>query len=148
MLVIESIYRLFQSEKVFVWEQEQQNVMNILKLTLISALTMIILNYEKDAKEIILIVNVSLWRWDAILMQVLNEKHHSFRYESDIWLKQKSRYNVKKRECRDLLKILKKVRYYLYEVKFTVKINANTLVAQLNRTVNNLSKILVTQWLI
>ena len=83
--IIKSIYRLFWSKEFFVWEHKQQNFMNSLKLTLTNVFTMIFLNYEKNAKEIILTININFCEWDKILMQIINEKRHFFRYESDIW---------------------------------------------------------------
>ena len=52
-----------------------------------------------------------------------------------------------KRECRKLLKTLKKVCFWLYKVRFIIEIDVNTLITQLNRFVVNLFKILMTRWL-
>ena len=60
----------------------------------------------------------------------------------------KSKYNVIKRECRELLKTLKKVRFWLYKVRFTIEIDVNILIAQLNRSAADFSEVLVTRWLI
>ena len=59
----------------------------------------------------------------------------------------KSRYNIIKRKCRDLLKTLKKVRFWLYEMQFIIEIDANILMTQLNHSVANLLKILIIHWL-
>ena len=74
-------------------------------------------------------------------------KNHSSRYESDLWTMFESKYDVTKRECRELLKALKKVRFWLYEMRFTIKIDVNTLIAQLNRSVADFSETLMTRWL-
>ena len=59
-----------------------------------------------------------------------------------------SKYNVIKRECRELLKTLKKVRFWLYEVRFIIEINVNILIVQFNCSAANLSEGLIICWLI
>ena len=59
-----------------------------------------------------------------------------------------SKYDVTKRECRELLKTLKKVRFWLYEVRFIIEIDVNILIAQLNHSVVDFSETLMTRWLI
>ncbi len=81
-------------------------------------------------------------------MILRNEKKHSIRYESDIWSNAKKKYDVTKKKYRDVLKILKKIRFYFYDVKFILKTNARVLVDQLNRFDTNLSDALVTRWLV
>ena len=58
-----------------------------------------------------------------------------------------SKYDVMKRECRELLKALKKVRFWLYEVWFTIEIDVNILIAQFNRSAADLFKVLMIRWL-
>ena len=72
-------------------------------------------------------------------------KNYSSRYKSDLWMMFESKYDITKRECCELLKTLKKVRFKLYEVRFIIEIDVNILIAQLNRSAANLSKILMTR---
>ena len=58
-----------------------------------------------------------------------------------------SKYDATKRECRELLKTLKKVRFWLYEVRFIIEIDVNILIAQFNRFAVDLFEILMTRWL-
>ena len=58
-----------------------------------------------------------------------------------------SKYDVMKRECRELLKALKKVRFWLYEMRFIIEIDVNILIIQLNRSAADLSEVLMTRWL-
>jgi len=44
-------------------------------------------------------------------------------------------------------KALRKVRYWLYRVKFTLETDASVLVAQLNQSATNLPRALVTRWI-
>ena len=64
-----------------------------------------------------------------------------------MWIKSKSRYDAIKRKCRDFLKMLKKVRFWLYEMRFIIKIDVNILMTQLNRSAANFLKILIIRWL-
>jgi len=58
------------------------------------------------------------------------------------------RYDADKQECCKLLKALKKVCAYLYEVFFIVKLNAQTLVSQLNRSAVNIFDVLINCWIV
>ena len=149
VIIAVSIYRLLKNEKSFVWKEKQKTAMNILKLTLTTASALKPLNYFSLVDEIILAVNSNLKKWSVILSQVNSEtdKRHSFRYKSELWIDSKSRYDAIKRECRDLLKALKKIRFWLYKVRFIIEIDANILMAQLNRFAADLSEVLITRWL-
>ena len=131
------------------WREEQKTAMNILKLTLTIAFVLKPLNYFSLADEIILAVNFSLKEWNVILSQINSEtdKRHFFRYESELWIESKSRYDAIKQKCRDFLKALKKVRFWLYGVRFIIEIDANILMTQFNRSAANLSEILIIRWL-
>ena len=74
-------------------------------------------------------------------------KRHPARFESGIWNEAETGYDAGKRECRALLKVMKKFRSWLYGVHFLLETDANTLVAQLNRSATDLPGALVTQWL-
>ena len=139
------IYCLLKNEKFFVWAEEQKNIMNILNLILTTASTLRFLNYSFLIDEISLIVDFSLKKWNAILFQINSEtnKNDFFRYENDLWTMFESKYNVTKREYRELLKTLKKVRFWLYKMQFIIEIDVNILIAQLNRSVADFSKVLM-----
>ena len=121
-----------------------------MKLVLTTAPTLKFLNYSFLTDEIILAIDFSLKKWDTILFQINSEtnKNHFSRYESDLWTMSESKYNIIKRECCELLKTLKKVRFWLYEVRFIIEIDVNTLIAQLNRFAADLFKTLMIRWLI
>jgi hypothetical protein len=120
--------------------------MNILKIAFINSFALTFIDYENDV--IILAMNASLEDWKKVLMILRNEKKHSIRYESDIWSDAKKKYDVTKRKCRDVLKTLKKIRFYFYDVKFILKTNARVLVDQLNRSDTDLFDALVIRWLV
>ena len=74
-------------------------------------------------------------------------RRHLSRYESGLWNKAEQNYDATKRECRGVLKALRKVRYWLYGVRFTLETDASVLVAQLNRSATDLPRALVTRWI-
>ena len=59
-------------------------------------------------------------------------KHYPAPFESGVWNEPEKKYDGGKLECRGLLKGLKKLRVYLYGVRFVMEIDARTLVHQLN----------------
>ncbi len=120
--------------------------MNILKIAFINSFALTFIDYENDV--IILAMNANFEDWRKILMILRNEKKHSIRYKSDIWSNAKKKYDVAKRKCRDVLKTLKKIHFYFYDVKFILKTDARVLVDQLNRFDTDLSDALVIRWLV
>ena len=82
-----------------------------------------------------------------MLMQLVKGKKHLCRYESGIWSSAEKKYDATKRECRGVLKALKKVRYWLYGVRFVLESDARVLVAQLNQSGTDLPGALVTRWI-
>ncbi len=68
-------------------------------------------------------------------------------YDSGVWTNAESRYDADKQECHKLLKALKKVCAYLYKVFFIVKLNAQTLVSQLNRSAADIFDVFINCWI-
>jgi hypothetical protein len=143
------IYVLFKKGQVFRWEPEQQEAMDQLKLCLTNPPAIQPLDYSEGAGEIILASDASLVGWGSVLMQTAKDKkrRHVCRYDSGIWTTTESAYDAGKRECRALMKALKKVRHYLYGVFFTIEVDARTLVAQLNKSAVDVPGALLNRWL-
>ena len=80
-------------------------------------------------------------------MQLVKGKWHPSKYKSGIWSSEEKNYDATKRECRGVLKALKKVRYWLYGVRFVLKTDARVLVVQLNQSGTDLHGALVTRWI-
>ena len=76
-----------------------------------------------------------------------NWQQHVSRYDSELWLDVKFSYNAEKKECQELLKALKKIQTYLYEVFFVIELNIQTLVTQLNRNAADVLRTLINRWL-
>jgi hypothetical protein len=147
-MVTAPLYYLLKKDVEFVWTEDQERAMNALKTALTTAPALVSIDY-KSGGDIILAVDASLKGWGCVLMQVNTGtgKRHPARYESGLWNNAEEKYDATKRECRGLLKSLKKLRGYLYGVQFKVEIDANTLVAQLNKVASDLPGALVTRWL-
>ena len=69
------------------------------------------------------------------------------RYESGVWTAPEKGYDTGKKEYRALLHALKKLKVWLYEVHFTVEIDAKTLLHQLNLPIVDLAGAMVTRWI-
>ena len=65
-----------------------------------------------------------------------------------IWTDAEKKSDAGKLECRGLLKALKKLRMYLYGVRFLVEIGAKTLVHHLNQPASDLPGSVVNRWLV
>ena len=74
-----------------------------------------------------------------------NWQQHVCRYDNESWLDIKFLYNAEKKECWELLKTLKKIWAYLYEVFFVIELNIQTLVTQLNRSAADVSETLINK---
>lgn len=79
---------------------------------------------------IILAVDASNTGFGGVLIQENEErKRNPYRFESGLWSKAERKYDTMKLECRSLLHMLRKLRPWLYGVRFIVETDANTLVA-------------------
>ena len=145
-LISAPIYRLLKKNVIFIWGPEQQEAMDILKMKLVNPPALIAIDYG-SGEEVILAVDASKIGWGGVLMQLRNKKRHPSRYESGMWSVAETKYDATKRECRGVLKCLKKFRYYLYGIRFVLETDAEVLVAQLNRSGTDLPGALVTRWI-
>ncbi len=85
--------------------------MDLLKLALTTPPALVSLDYTYGAGDIILAVDASLEWWGRVLMPLVQGKRHLSRHERGIWSSTEKKYDATKRECRGVLKALKKVRY-------------------------------------
>ena len=100
------------------------------------------------AGQIVIGVDARLAGWGVILQQEDEQLDlHPCRYESRLGNISEKRYEVGKRGCHGLIKALRKFRNYVYQVRFLVETDANTLVHQLNLPANDLAGTVVTDWI-
>ncbi len=145
--VASPIYHLFKKNIPFTQRKDQMKAMDLLKLALTTPPALVSLDYTDRAGDIILEVDASLEGWGGVLMQLVQGKRHPSRYKSGIWSSTEKKYDATKRECRGVLKSLKKVRYWLYGVRFILETDASVQAAQLNRSGTDLPEALVTRWI-
>lgn len=143
------LYRLLRSDVDWRWGEEEEEAMCVLKEALTTAPALVSIDYSNENGVVILAVDASMRGWGAVLMWTLKGQkgRHPVRYESGLWSVTEQGYDALKRECRGLLKALKKFRWWLYGIHFVLETDANTLVAQLNRSAADLPGALVTRWL-
>ena len=147
-IIAAPLYQLTRKSVVWFWSTEHSEAMTTLKVALTTAPALVTICYDEGAGRIIVAFDASKKGWGAVIMQEdKNGKRHPVRYEGGVWSTSESGYDAGKRECRAMLKALKKFRYWLYGTYFFVETDANTLVAQLNRSATDLPGALVTQWL-
>lgn len=147
--IAEPLFRLLRQDVEFNWGEEQHRAMGSLQGTLTTAPALKPIDYGSKG-NVILAVDASNDGWGAVLMQEDPENpklRHPVRYESGIWNNAEKKYDACKLECRALMKALKKNRAWLYAWHFKVEIDANTLVAQLNRTATDVPGALIVRWL-
>ncbi|KAJ6110929.1 hypothetical protein N7486_003164 [Penicillium sp. IBT 16267x] len=146
-IIIAPLYQLLKAGAPFAWGAEQQLAFDKIKRILSSFPYVLPIDYDYQPLEIIVAVDASGTGWGGVLMQVRNGVRKPARYESGVWSESERMYDAGKRECRGVLKALKKFRHWLYGVHFTLEIDAKTLVAQLNRSATDLPGALVTSWI-
>ncbi|KAJ6114337.1 hypothetical protein N7486_000115 [Penicillium sp. IBT 16267x] len=146
-IIIAPLYQLLKAGAPFAWGAEQQLAFDKIKRILSSFPCVLPIDYDYQPLEIIVAVDASGTGWGGVLMQVRNGVRKPARYESGVWSESERMYDAGKRECRGVLKALKKFRHWLYGVHFTLEIDAKTLVAQLNRSATDLPGALVTSWI-
>jgi ribonuclease HI len=106
------------------------------------------IDYSESAGAVILGVDASLEGYGAVLMQEDdNKKRRAARYESGTWNTAEKNYDATKRECRGVLRALKKFRHWLYGIHFILETDARVLVAQLNGAASDLPGALLTRWI-
>ncbi len=78
IIILLSIYNLFKKNIAFLWMLKQQQIMNKLKILLLTELIIQQLDYDSDTKDIILTVNLSMKEWEFCLMQKVKNDwcHH------------------------------------------------------------------------
>jgi len=67
------------------------------------------IDYKLDPLLVLIVVDASVLGWGACLMQIKRDgKRHPARYESGVWSDAEKKYDAGRRECRAVLKALKK----------------------------------------
>ena len=141
------ILALFRKGAMFVWTEERQTAMDLMKRKLTEAPVLVTLDFSEGAGRIYLMVDASTIGWGGALEQVTGDGlRRPARFESGVWSDAERKYDAVRLECRGLMKALKKLRFYLFGRHFTVETDAQTLVWILNQPPNDLPNALLTRW--
>ena len=70
--------------------------MDLLKLAFIIPPALVSLDYSKRACKIIFAIDASLKKWKRVIIQLVQGKRYSSRYESGIWSIIEKKYNATK----------------------------------------------------
>jgi len=138
---------------MFAWNDECQEAMDQIKITLTSAPILIKLDFTLSALPIILNADASTTvGWGPALCshrcrQMDVRRLKPTRFESGIWCSGELKCNALKLECRGLLKALKKLQFWLFGRYFQVETDSQTLCWLLNQPPNDLPNAMMTRWL-
>ena len=146
-IIAKPMYHLLKKNVEINWDENCSNAMELLKKALTEAPALSTLDYYEESGEIVLAVDASGEGWGAILQQEKDGARHPIRYESGVWTALEKKYDAGKREWRALLRALKKLKVWIYGVRFVVEINAKTLLYQLNLPIVDLTGAMVTRWI-
>lgn len=149
--IAEPLYNLLRKGVPFLFELDGPTgkAMKALQNALCTSPVLCRVDYSEGAREIVVAVDSSGFRWGGYLGQrdLDSGRVRPARYESRCWNKAERNYDATKREYKGVLCILKKLKIWLIGVHFILETDANTLVAQLNGAVNDHPGAMLTRWL-
>jgi hypothetical protein len=148
--IADPIYSLQRKGVEWHWDPlVHGQAMQTLQDLLTTAPILVKIDYGTDAGEIVVGVDASGDGWGGYLGQrdEKSGKVRPSRYESGVWNTAERTYDATKRECRGVLKILKKLQIWIIGVHFILETDANVLVAQLNRAATDHPSALITRWI-
>jgi hypothetical protein len=148
--IADPIYSLLRKGVKWYWDPELQGkAMKTLQQAMITAPILVKIDYSPGAGEIVVGVDASLEGYGGYLGQrdLETRRVRPARYESGVWSQAERNYDATKRECRGVLKILKKLQVWIIGCHFILETDANVLVAQLNRAATDHPGALITRWL-
>lgn len=143
----EPLHHLLRKNVKFIWGAEQAAAMKELQKAITSPPILITIRYGPGAGLVILAVDASEKAWGAVLMQETDSQRKPARFESGIWSVSEVKYDATKRECRGVLKAMKRLRNYLYGIHFLLEVDAQVLVHQINGSATDVPGALVIRWL-
>ena len=146
-LIAAPIFDLFRKGRRFDWTPECQIARENLCKALTTAPVLISLDYSPSALGIVLQTDASTIGWGGVLAQYQEDGLHPARFESGIWSDAEKKYDAVRLECRGLLKLLKKFRFWVYGRHFFIQTDSRTLVWILNQPPNDLPNAMMTRWL-
>lgn len=141
------LFILLRGDTRWTWEEPQRVAMKELKHFITTAPALMTINY-KTGGTVYLAVDASGEGAGASLEQIGPDgRRHPCRFESTVWSKSEAKWHSTKLECRAVLWALKKFRVWLYGTPFVIETDAQTLIAQLNRSSSEIPGGVMNRWL-
>ena len=133
LIIAKLLFNLIKKEQLFLQTLSYQELFNYIKKAITSAPILATLNYQ--GRIIFLGINASSTRASAVIKQIRKDRlYYLVRFNSILQLVNKRKQHLTKLEYRALLQALKKFRYQLYSIHFTIETNILILITQLNRS--------------
>jgi hypothetical protein len=141
------LFTLLKNDVQWTWGELQKKAMATLKSYITSAPALMTPDY-KTGGMIFVGVDASKEGGGAVLEQIGRDgKRHPCRFESTLWSKTESTWHSTKLECKAVVWALKRFRVWLYGQHFTIETDAQTLIAQLNRSSAEVPGAIMNRWL-
>lgn len=146
-IVAKPLFKLLKTDQEWEWGESQNTAMETLKASITKAPALMTPDY-KTGGRLYMSVDASQEGAGAVLEQIGPDgKRHPCRFESTMWSEAESKWHSTKLECRAVLWGLKKFRIWLYGRQFTIETDAQTLIAQLNRSSADVPGSVMNRWL-
>jgi hypothetical protein len=141
------LFSLLRDDAEWIWGDAQKEAMADLKGCITRAPALMTPDY-KNGWMLFVGVDASKEGGGAVLEQMgADGRRHPCRFESTMWSKQESTWHSTKLECKAVVWALKKFRTWLYGQHFTIETDAQTLIAQLNRSSAEVPGAIMNRWL-
>ena len=147
-IVLASLYQLLKEGKTFAQTEKQQKAIDIIKKYLTTILALIYIDYYKGAREMIIAVNIT--SLDQIIIYIYKQliRNVILPGTSLVYSQSLSKNITLESQNTVPLYSLLKFKRYLYNIKFTLETDANTLVTQLNYIATNIPAALIIRQLV
>jgi hypothetical protein len=141
------LFLLLRNDIPWSWGDPQREAMTELKACITRAPALVTPDYTYGGM-LFVGVDASKEGGGAVLEQIgADGKRHPCRFESTMWSKAESNWHSTKLECKAVVWALKCFRIWLYGQHFTIETDAQTLIAQLNRSSAEVPGAIMNRWL-
>ncbi|OMJ20297.1 Transposon Tf2-8 polyprotein [Smittium culicis] len=132
--IADPLYKLLRKDKSYEWDKNQNLAFEKLKKKVTEAPVLKAPTYTENSERLILTVDASPVGAGGVLHQENeNGERMTCRFESYCFKERERRYSQIKRELFAMMKTLKKMRMYLYGVKFLLETDCRPLIGLINK---------------
>jgi hypothetical protein len=141
------LFLLLRNDAEWTWEGPQKEAMADLKSCITHAPALITPNYRTGG-TLFVGVDASGEGGGAVLEQIGEDgRRHPCRFASTMWSAAEGKWHSTKLECKAVVWALSEFRSWLYGQHFVIETDAQTLIAQLNRSSAEVPGAVVNRWL-